>query len=145
MSDDLTARAKVIARAFAHTAAHHRKTAVVSGVVALGGCALAYMTAQEAAKGVALIIAVVFAVFCYRATRLANTYVDPSASPVLQAIATAPERIVAIAFDAARSVVMINTETASLEVRIDDSTPAGPLIDALAEHAPDADVTRDTG
>lgn len=137
------ARARVIARAFARTAEHHRRTALIAGVIALGGCVLAFVAGRPSAKGAALFIAVVFAVFCYRATRTANAYIDPGASPVLSAITSAPAQIVSIVFESARSVVKIATEDACLEVRIDDATPAEPLLDALGDHAPDATVSRE--
>jgi hypothetical protein len=136
-------RARLIAQALSRTAEHHRRSALLAGVIALGGCLLAFLAGRPAAKAVALALGVLFAVFCYRSTRSANLYIDPGASPVLAAITSAPEKIRSIVFDAARSVLTIGTEGAELEVRIDEHTEVEPLIAALKAHAPKAKISRE--
>ncbi len=133
--------ARVIAAALARTADHHRRTALTAGVIALASCGLAFASERPAAKGVALALGILFAVFCYRGIRAANSYIDPMASPVLLAIAKAPQDLLSIVFDPELSLVRIRTQAATLDVRINDDTPLEPLLQALSRHAPNATVT----
>lgn len=136
-------RARVIAQAFARTADHHRKTALFAGLIALAACGLAFVSGRPAAKAVALGIAVLFAVFCYRSIKSAHAYIDAGSSPVLAAIAKAPHLIVSIASKPADKIVRIATAEGLLDVRIDEATPLEPLLSALAEHAPTAHIMRE--
>lgn len=144
MSEDEAriARARVIAEALARTSEHHRKTAIYAGLVALVGCGLGFWAGEPAAKAVALAVAVLFAVSCYRSMRSSNAYVDPAASPVLKAIAGSPQDVSKIELDASRSLVSIHAGEHVLAVRVDDATQAEPLLEALAAHAPVAEITR---
>jgi hypothetical protein len=141
--DNFQARARVIAKALARTSDHHRKTALIAGGVALASCGLTFASDRLEAKGVALAIAVIFAVSCYRSIRTANNYIDPAASPVLMAVANAPADIVSVVYQSTRSVVRIKTEDGTLDVRIDEDTPAEPLLRALEAHAPNAEIARE--
>ena len=151
------APAKVIAKALAQTGVHYRRQGLMAGVAALGACILTVMVELASQKVASMALAAFFTVVAYTTIRLANRYVDPSASPVLLALAKEPDKIAKVFFERRRgsligrlvgtgggAYVVIELEVgARLMLRVDphDATAqASELIDALDAIAPDADV-----
>ena len=88
--------ARVIAGAIARAGVGYRRNSLTAGVAALFGCGLTIYVDLAAQKAVSLALTIVCAIASYRTIRLANQYVDPTASPVLAALANDPRQIAAV-------------------------------------------------
>ena len=137
----------VIAKALARTSVYYRRTGLLSALIALGGVVGTLLVEQTVPKGGMLGVAVLFAAFSYRSLRAANRYVDPKASPVLLAIAEAPEKLAKVTLRQEKGkpcyVVLEDADGDKLDVRIDfelveERVP--PLLDALAARFPQAEM-----
>ena len=88
--------ARVIAGAIARAGVGFRRSGLAAGVAALCGCALTIYVDLAAQKAVSLALTILCAIASYRTIRLANEYVDPTASPVLAALAKDPRQIASV-------------------------------------------------
>ena len=157
--------ARVIAGAIARAGVGYRRNGLAAGVAALCGCALTIYVDLAAQKAVSLGITILCAIASYRSIRLANRYVDPSASPVLAALAKDPRQIAAVTVaapsrspvalvvalltgDATEKVVTVTHRDGSeLPLPIPGkgeaaAAVAAELVDAFEAIAPDAEIQR---
>lgn len=158
--------ARVIAGAIARAGVGYRRNGLAAGVAALCGCALTIYVDLAAQKAVSLALTIVCAIASYRSIRLANQYVDPTASPVLAALARDPRAIAKVAVqspsrspvalvvalltgDATERVVMVtHRDGAELPLpvpgkgrRAEDD--ASELVAAFEAIAPEAEIRRE--
>jgi hypothetical protein len=155
--------ARVIAEAIARTGVHHRRNGLAAGVAALLGCGLTIYVDLASQKAVSLALTIFCAVASYRSIRLANRYVDPSASPVLAALASDRSLIVRVALEppprsfVARLLGGLIPDDGAVWVAVDhergdrlwlriEATSADErlpmLFDAFAEVTPKAEIRR---
>jgi hypothetical protein len=150
-------QARTIAAAIARTGVYYRRTGLVAGFAALGGCGLTLAVEFAAQKVASIVLTVVFAIASYWHVRLANRYVDASASPVIEALARDPGKIVKVFFErrpgsalarllgigGGAYVVLEHEGGKQLSLRFAPSATADevrPLLESLAVACPTADV-----
>jgi len=158
--------AKVIATAIARAGVQYRRNGLASGVAALLGCGLTIYVDLAAQKAVSLAVTIVCAIYSYRSIRRANDYVDPSASPVLAALARDPREIASVSVKAPsrsplarlgailmgdatdRIVVVKHRKGSTLPLPVagkgeEADAEVTALLDAFEAVAPDAEIQRE--
>ncbi len=126
--------AKRIFEAIVRTGTYHRRNAIVGGLIALASCALAVTTERPQPKGVALLMALGFGVFTYRALRKAALYLDARVSPVLEALTRSPLRIRDAHQDGDATVVVTDDGGAQLPLMVGDEGNVEELLQAIDAH-----------
>jgi hypothetical protein len=136
--------AKRIANAIARSGLYHKRTAVLSALIALGCCIAVFVLDRTVEKALALSFAVIFGLSAFRSLRRANRYFGLEGSPVLEAITQAPHHIRSVrpsVQGGAPAVVVSDIDDNELSLRVGPGEGAMvELLEAFRHHAPRAKV-----